>query len=228
MTGVAIDWSTDIPRSVGLAGSSALVLATIEALSTLAEVAMNPIERAVMALAVEVDDLGIEAGPQDRVVQALGASVLMAFDEPGPMGMGRHREVEGAILDELYVAWSPDGAASSAVVHGDLRSRWDGGDPDLERRMADLAATAMAATTAVEVDDRRALDGAIDEAFRLRCEIVDVDETTRRLASAARAVGGSANSAGSGGAIVGRCDPSRRDELWAAMRSLGAAVIEVE
>lgn len=226
--GVAINWSTDIPRSVGLAGSSALVLATIDALASAAGVAMAPIERAAMALAVEVEDLGIDAGPQDRVVQAVGAPILMKFDEPGPLGMGRHHEVEGELLDEIYVAWSPAGAAPSAVVHGDLRRRWERDDAGLVRPMAELAVQATAAAAALAADDRRALDAAIDETFRLRCEIVDVDERTRRMVAAARSVGASANSAGSGGAIVGRCDASQRVELFDRLRSSGASVIAVE
>jgi glucuronokinase len=224
---VDLAWATDIPRSVGLAGSSAIVTAALEALAGLAGASVTPVARAAMALAVEVDDLGIAAGPQDRVVQALAVPVLMDFAETGPDGMGSQRRVEGAVLDELFVAWSPVGAAPSGILHGGLRTRWAESDHRLSAAMAALAETAHAAASALAADDRAAFDTAVDESLRRRGELVDVDETTVRLAAIARDHGGSANSAGSGGAVVGRCDPDRRDSLGSALRRDGARLVHL-
>ena len=225
--GVELAWATDIPRSVGLAGSSAIVIAVLDALARMVGVAVDPVARAAMALAVEAEDLGIAAGPQDRVVQALGVPVLMDFGRDGPHGMGRHRAVEGALLDEVFVAWSPTGAAPSGLLHGDLRARWADGDPQLRIGMDALAATARAAADALEAGDRAAFDAAIDESMRRRADLVDIDATTRRLAAIARSQACSANSAGSGGAIVGRCDPDRRTELGAALGAEGGRLLHL-
>ena len=65
--------STTIPRSVGLAGSSAIVIAALRA----AGVDLEPPEVAELALAIERDDLGIAAGLQDRAVQAFDQPVLV-------------------------------------------------------------------------------------------------------------------------------------------------------
>src|ERR1700751_5078002 len=62
-----IEWCTEIPRSVGLGGSSALGVGTLRALGEI-----HPSELAELALAVEAEDLGIAAGPQDRYAQAYG------------------------------------------------------------------------------------------------------------------------------------------------------------
>ena len=75
----AVRWSTTVPREVGLAGSSAIVTATVRALCALHGHVLAPDALAEMVLAVEVDDLGIAAGPQDRYAQAHEGLVLMDF-----------------------------------------------------------------------------------------------------------------------------------------------------
>ena len=70
---------TTIPREVGLAGSSAIVIATLRALCADRGVRLEPDELAAMALAVEAEDLGIAAGPQDRFVQAHEGLLYMDF-----------------------------------------------------------------------------------------------------------------------------------------------------
>src|SRR5947209_13544587 len=49
----AIRWETSIPRSVGLGGSSAIVIATLRALCGLYGTPLEPVELARFALAVE-------------------------------------------------------------------------------------------------------------------------------------------------------------------------------
>ena len=73
---VDVRWTSDIPRSVGLAGSSAIVVATLRALARPGDPAPDPLELAKLALLVE-QDLGIVAGLQDRAVQATGEPVLV-------------------------------------------------------------------------------------------------------------------------------------------------------
>src|SRR5512132_2136068 len=75
----AVRWETTVPREVGLGGSSAIVTATVRALCALHGHALEPDELAEMVLAVEVEDLGIAAGPQDRYAQAHEGLVLMDF-----------------------------------------------------------------------------------------------------------------------------------------------------
>src|SRR4051794_21033016 len=80
----AVRWSTSVPREVGLGGSSAIVTATVRALCALHGRALAPAELAEMVLAVEADDLGIAAGPQDRYAQAHEGLVLMDFASARP------------------------------------------------------------------------------------------------------------------------------------------------
>ena len=102
----AVRWTTAVPREVGLGGSSAIVTATVRALCALHGDVLAPDELAELVLAVEVDDLGIAAGPQDRYAQAHEGLVLMDFAGARP----RVERLDPALLPPLYVAWRSDAA----------------------------------------------------------------------------------------------------------------------
>ena len=131
-----------IPRLVGLAGSSAIIIATLRALYDLHGVrAPAPSELAELALAIEVEDLGIAAGLQDRVVQAFGGLVFMEFSGENPA----YERLDRSLLGPLVLAWRPESAAHSGVVHGDLRARFERGDRVVRQSMTELARAARAA-----------------------------------------------------------------------------------
>jgi glucuronokinase len=194
--------SSTIPRSVGLAGSSAIVIAALRALGGWTDHRWGHLELAELALSVERDRLGTVAGLQDRLVQATRQSASMAFDP-----------VTYELLDTdelpLFVAWSPDAAEPSDTVHRSLRRRHDAGDPDVTRAMRELAGQAVRATDAIHNGDLESLGAAMDTTFDLRASIVDVGDAQRRLVEIGRDLGAAVNSAGSGGSVVGLC----RDDL---------------
>ena len=66
----------------GLAGSSAIVIAALRALMGWFETSIEPAVLAELALAAELEDLGIAAGPMDRVVQCYEGVMLMDLGEP--------------------------------------------------------------------------------------------------------------------------------------------------
>ena len=92
-----------------------------------------------MVLAVEVEDLGIAAGPQDRYAQAHEGLVLMDFAGARP----RVEALDPALLPALYLAWRSGAAETSHAVHGGLRERGD--EPRVRAGMARLAGHARAA-----------------------------------------------------------------------------------
>ena len=75
----AIRYATNIPRQVGLAGSSAIIVATMRALLEFYQIAMPLDVQPSFVLSVEKEELGIAAGLQDRVVQVYGGLVFMDF-----------------------------------------------------------------------------------------------------------------------------------------------------
>jgi galactokinase/mevalonate kinase-like predicted kinase len=215
----AVHWATEVPREVGLGGSSAIVTATVRALCALHGNALAPDALAEMALAVEVEDLGIAAGPQDRYAQAHEGLVLMDFAGARP----QIEHLDPALLPALYLAWRSDAAETSHAVHGGLRDRSD--EPRVRTGMARLAGHARAARDALRDGDHGAFARALDASFDERAALLALDRRHAEMVHAARAAGASANYAGSGGAIVGTLPPGGLEPVATALRALGCEVI---
>ena len=188
---VGLRWETTIPRSVGLAGSSALVIAALRA----AGVELPPLEMAQLALSIERDDLGIVAGLQDRATQAFEAPVLVSGDDVRVVA-------PGAPLS-FMVAWSRAADGDSGEYHRTVTV--DRGAMD------ELAAIARDATVAFERGDAAQLATLMDASAMTRQRAAPLPPVHEQLADAARRAGFRPNSAGSGGAIVAvlEGDPGR-------------------
>lgn len=219
----AVRWHTEIPRGVGLGGSSAIVIATLRALCTLHEVSLPPATLASFALSVETHELGIAAGLQDRVAQAHGGLTFMEFaDQP------RYERLDSALLPPLLIAWLGEAAQDSRVVHGALRSRFERGAPGVAETMRDLAEQARAARTALLTGDRAAFAEAVDTSFDLRSRALALEPSHVELVARARALGASVNYTGSGGAIVAVCRDGRHvQELASALSAVGCGTLSV-
>lgn len=192
--------TTVIPREVGLGGSSAIVIATLRALCELSGLELGPDEVAALALAVERDDLGIAAGPQDRVIQTHEGLLYMDFSESEA---GRCERLDPARLPPLFVAWRRDHGQRSGTVHGDLRRRYERGDARTRRLLAEIAELAARGRRCLAEGGRSELGELMAENVRLRGRLIDLDPRHLRLVQLSRSLGAAANYAGSGGAIVG-------------------------
>ena len=209
-----VRWTTTIPRSVGLAGSSAVVVATLRAVAERWGVALAPEELARLALAVEREDLGIAAGLQDRAVQAAEATVLVEGD--GFRVLRAPRPVA------LVVAWDPAAAGPSQHYHAGLRRRFDDGDRAVVGAMEQLAGLAREAAAAVERGDADGLAHLVGTTWRVRRGLGAVAPAQEALVAGASAAGLRATSAGSGGSIVAVApDPAAAGRLAAALPSAG-------
>jgi glucuronokinase len=218
---VKLTCTTNVPREVGLAGSSAIVIACARALCDLHDTQLDHDELAQLALAVEAEDLGIAAGLQDRMVQARETLVAMDFG-----GHPVYEELDPTLLPPLFIAWHPDAASPSGLTHGELKRRHAQGDQMVHDAMARLADHASAARQALIEHDHARFAQAVDASFDERLSIMRVDDLTAAMVGAARTAGASANSAGSGGAIVGTLGD---DDCWprlsAALEDLGATAV---
>jgi glucuronokinase len=196
-------WSTDIPRSVGLAGSSALIVATMRAAAERWGLSIDAPVLAGLALETERTELGLPAGWMDRAVQAHNAPTWMdarTITRVDGLDLPLMRAVTPAPID-LVVAWDPTGAAPSRRLHGGLRDRHEAGDPAMVSAVASLVHQAEAATAALESGDRVALRAAVSASCELRRELGALDERTAALVDHAHQAGAAATSAGSGGAV---------------------------
>ena len=214
-----IGYATNVPRQVGLAGSSAIVIAALRALGDWLGPQLPPAELADAALACETEELGITAGPQDRVAQAYEG--LVAMDFARPRRPDSYRRLDPSRLPALFVAWNPRGGAPSRVQHSDVRGRWLRGDTEVRRLVADLVALTHAGERRIESGDAAGLAELLDENFEVRARVYPVSDVDRELVALGRARGAGAKLCGSGGAVVGAL---REPAAWPSLSAdYGAA-----
>ncbi|HYE18345.1 MAG TPA: hypothetical protein VEA69_07865 [Tepidisphaeraceae bacterium] len=200
-----VRYDSDIPRLVGLSGSSAITVATIRALMQFYGVDIPQEQLPNVVLSVEKDELGIAAGLQDRVIQTYEGMVYMDFDRQllTTRGYGEYVPLKPPVMPPLYVAYDPLRAEVSDVPHRNLRGLFEQGDPTVLAAMSRYRELTDLARTALMAGDWDALSRHMNENFDLRRTIMNVAPENLRMVEVARSTGASAKFAGSGGAIVG-------------------------
>jgi glucuronokinase len=228
----SVRYETNIPRQVGLAGSSAIIVATLRCLMEFYEVEMPVEAQPTFVLSVETEELGIAAGLQDRVIQCYEGIVFMDFSRE------QERLVEGLTcysyesldtgwLPPFYVAYHDAFSEPTEVFHNDIRSRYDRGDATVVNAMRRFADLAVRGREAFISHDSAQLEHLIDENFETRRGIYNLPPWQVEMVETARACGASAKFAGSGGAIIGTYqDEAMLEELEARMVRIGCRVIQ--
>lgn len=201
----SIRYRSTIPLRVGLAGSSALVTATLRSLMEFYEVSIpKPIQPSLI-LSVEQQELGISAGLQDRVVQVYEGCVFMDFDRAlmDTRGYGEYEELDPALLPNLFVAYRTDLAEGSEVFHNSIQERWLEGDPEVVQAMRDFAGYAQAVRDLLAAGCGADIGPWLDKNFDRRQSLYNIDPANVDMVMRARAAGAHCKFAGSGGAVVG-------------------------
>ncbi|MCA9081154.1 MAG: hypothetical protein KDA58_11395 [Planctomycetaceae bacterium] len=204
----AIRYASNVPRAVGLAGSSAIIVATLRALIDFYGVDIPLQVQPSLALSVETQELGIAAGLQDRVIQIYEGLVFMDFckdrmQQIDGMECGQYERLDPTLLPPVYIAYSTLVGEPTYVVHNPLRARYQRGDRDVVHAMEQFAQITDKAREALLSGDHDWLHALIDRNFDTRASICAISPGHRAMIDAARSVGASAKFAGSGGAIVG-------------------------
>ncbi len=219
--------SSTIPREVGLAGSSAVVVATLDASAQQAGFELDGRVTPALALHVETEELGIPGGLQDRVAQVWGGLVLCdarpeASSVEDGLVVGAARRVPAAQLPPLAIAWLPSAGQSSAVSQSGLRSSAQRADrSEIFTRLGDLALR-----TAADLEQGRpdGLGPAMVETMAARRDLVPLHPAHRDLVERVAATGAAVNYSGSGGAVVSIVADGGIDELRGAVEPAGAMV----
>lgn len=207
----AIRYHTNIPRQVGLAGSSAIIVATLRSLMAYYGVEIPLPVLPSLALSVETEELGISGGLQDRAIQFYEGLLFMDFNlaqmraskERTGFAFGAYEPLDPKLLPTVYIAFKAEAGEPTEVFHNNLRARYDQGEPavlEAMTRFADLAQAARDALVAGQFDE---LDSLINANFDTRRSICRLPKEQVRMVEEARRAGASAKFAGSGGAIVG-------------------------
>lgn len=209
--GFTISYDTNIPRQVGLAGSSAIVTAAMKALLRFYDIGEREIAKAVLPnliLSVESEELGIAAGLQDRVIQVYGGMVYMDFarDLMEGRGYGEYVPLDPELLPgRLFLAYT-EKPSDSGVIHSDVRFRFRQGDPEVVSAMREFARLADEAREALEMRDARRLGELMNANFDLRRQTFGdaaLGAQNLEMIGIARALGVPSKFPGSGGAVIG-------------------------
>jgi glucuronokinase len=226
-----LEYESTIPLRLGLGGSSSIITAALRAICQYYGVEIPLPVQAKLVLETETRELGVPAGPQDRVIQVYEGLVYMDFARElmEARGYGEYERLDPALLPDIYVAYRTSLSEGTEVFHNNVRERWNRGDPEVVnamKRWADIAAEGRAALLA---RDAQRLAQLINENFDLRARIYRISRGNLEMIETARRAGASANFAGSGGAIVGSySDESVYRKLEADMRQIGVGVLKPE
>ncbi len=200
-----IRYHSNIPHSVGLGGSSAIITACIRALMTFYGVAIPKPVQAGLILSAEKDELGISAGLQDRVIQVYEGLVYMDFNEAvlKKQGHGIYEPMDVKLLPKLYIAYRDDFSEPTEVFHNDIRVRFEQGENKVHSAMRFWARLTDRFKKALCEQDLKSMHEFINANFDRRRSIYKIGDDNLRMIETARSVGSCSKFTGSGGAIVG-------------------------
>jgi len=210
-----------------LAGSSAIITAVFRALMEFYGVSIPKEILPSLILSVETQEIGIDAGLQDRVCQVYEGLVYMDFDREfmEKNGFGRYENLDPQLLPPLYIACRTDLSEISGVLHSDLRARWERGEPAVVNAMRELADLVVEGRECLLAGNHRRFGELMNRNFDIRASICKLDPRNVQMVELARSLGLPATYAGSGGSIVGICaDEATFAELRKGFQKLNCHV----
>ena len=232
----SVEYKINIPRLVGLSGSSAICSAMLKALMKFYEVEISLEVQPTICLEAERDELGINCGFQDRVIQIYNGLVFMDFNKSfvESHNHGRYERLndETSKRLNLYIAYDANRAEESGKAHKKVKRLFEEKNADVLAAMSEFADIAqqgrdLLASSNIEPSTLNLkLSTLINANFDLRDRIFNVAEENRRMVMTARQCGASAKFAGSGGAIVGTyADEAQLKRLKADLAAIGTEVL---
>lgn len=212
---VRVDWATDVPRSSGLAGSTALLaatlacvlaargeapdLGTVEGKSTFAELVRD----------VERHEAGVPCGFQDAYMAVFGGLQRMDFAGKTPLEAGPIAQMTALACELPFLLVTTGVERLSGSVHSPYIQRWIAGDPVIRAAIAEVAQIGVAGADALGNGDYEELarcmnrnqgliaswGGSGDEIDKLVEECLDSGALAAKLAGA-----------GMGGTVIALCE----------------------
>ena len=200
-----IRYHTSIPSHLGLAGSSAIIIACIRALMSFYSITIpNPV-LANLALAVEIEELGIGGGLQDRVAQVYQGIVYMDFSKEffNKQEYGNYIPLTPKTLPNLFIAYKRELSEGSELLHNNLRYRYNKKEPDVIEAMDKFAELTEKVFDMFDKNSYEEFSEVMNKNFDLRKSICQISKDNQLMVDIARNFGASSKFTGSGGAIIG-------------------------
>ena len=130
LTNVCVEWSSDIPRSSGLAGSTALLASTLACVLTARgeapdlESVDGKSQFAELIRDVEFHDAGVQCGFQDAYMAVFGGLQTMDFAGKSPTKVGPPATMTAMRCDLPFLLVTTGVQRLSGSVHGPVIQRW--------------------------------------------------------------------------------------------------------
>jgi glucuronokinase len=228
----SIRYNTNIPQQVGMAGSSAIIVATMRCLMEFYGVKIPQEAQPSFVLSVEKEKLGIMGGLQDRVIQVYEGMVYMDFAPALEQVVDgfkcyKYEPLSPDLLPPLYLAYHNSLSEPTEIFHNDIRGRFNNGDPQVVGAMKRLAEITNLGREAILQKNHRRLAELMDENFNVRRSIYKLPPWQIQMVEVARQCGSSANFAGSGGAVIGAYEgEAMYKKLCSQMEAIGSRVVK--
>ena len=226
-----IGYKTDIPMQSGLAGSTALVVALLQAILVWQGEVINRYQLAERARYIELNNLKVVCGYQDAYMTTFGGLNYMDF-----RGKQFYRNVEA----ELFAAVEPLAAYvpslpfvlaltgvqhSSGAVHRPIRERWLEGETAVVNSYERIAELARLGKKALLLKDWPMLGQLMNENHVIQRDLGGSGVVNERLIAAALdagALSAKLAGAGNGGTIIVLWPSDDKTRLERALCSAGA------
>ena len=225
-----IGFSSTIPDRLGLAGSSAIVTASIKAIMQFYGIEIPKPTLAYLILSVEKDELKIGAGLQDRVAQVYNCPVYMNFDKTlmDKQSFGEYIPFNKNLLPPLYIAYRTNLSEGSELTHNDFAARYAEKEPTVLNAITQWSELTDDVWNKLQNGDKN-IAALVNRNFKIRKEVMNINKGNLELVETAKSTGACAKLTGSGGAIIGTySDEKMFSELVVAMKKIGAEVIKPE
>jgi len=224
-----VRYQSSIPRQVGLAGSSAIITATMKGLMKFFNVKIPLPILPTLILSAEVDELGINAGLQDRVIQVYEGCVYMDFNKQylEKHMHGKYESIDPKHMPKLYMAYKTQLGKVSGKVFYSVKQKYEDGDKFVHDTLSEIANIAEKGKDLILKHNYDELNELINRNFDLRCKIMNISKSNIEMINLARDCGASAKFSGSGGAIIGMYkDDEMLRKLVIRLKEINARVIK--
>lgn len=225
---VRVEWSTDVPRSSGLSGSTALLAATLAAILAARGESPNfedpkaKIAFAELVRDVERHEAGIMCGYQDAYMIIHGGLRYMTFRGKHPVNPGPPAVLESLDADLPFLLVTTGVERLSGSVHGPMAQRWLDGEPAVVEAIETIQRLGQEGADALKRGDLETLARAMTENHRLTASLGGSGEAIDTLIAHGLTHGAKAGKlagAGLGGTVIFLTDEP--EALEAALKSEG-------
>lgn len=225
---VKVEWATDVPRSSGLSGSTALLAATLATiLAARGEAPDFGDPQAKIAFAelvrdVERHEAGIMCGYQDAYMIVHGGLQYMTFRGKHPVNPGPPAVLQAVDAPLPFLLVTTGVERLSGSVHGPIAQRWLEGDPEVVEAVATIQRLGEEGAAALQRGDLVTLAAAMTENHRLQASLGGSGDAIDTLIAHGLAHGAQAGKlagAGLGGTVIFLADDAAK--LEAGLRSDG-------